>query len=174
MPNKYSYIGGNDLIGDRYYDEEMKKYDLNFDAIKTFACALKVGNLEDLEAQFKIINARQKTGLLNMELYYYDLKLTTEQPYPYGTPLALAGLIFKHDHIVKFLCRESITLNITANAFKTGATAGALVNKIPTVLGNHVSLFLNKKAGPLLALTRKDANGLAQESKAKIIGSKLA
>ncbi len=74
MPNKYSYIGGDDLIGRMFvYEDRMKEYDLSSKAIKIFASALKLGNLKTIQNEFAELELKQKQGLLTVYWDYNDL-----------------------------------------------------------------------------------------------------
>ena len=62
---------------------------------------------------------------------------------------------------------QQIGNNITANSYTQGATAGALIGKLPFELSTYVGTFLGRKEGGRLAQTSKLAAQLANEEKDK-------
>jgi len=66
---------------------------------------------------------------------------------------------------------QQIKNKITANPYTQGATAGALIDKLPCELGTYVGTFLGRKEGGRLAQTSKLAAQLANEEKDKKLES---
>lgn len=107
MHNRFSYKGGDDLIGRMFvYDDEMKKFDLNSTAIRIFAGAIRKGNLEALQQFFQELTSSQKEGLLTTYIDYNDLSGDFMNLWaPMGYPVNLAEK-FNHPQIVTFLKEE--------------------------------------------------------------------
>ncbi|MES2217430.1 MAG: hypothetical protein V4501_03365 [Pseudomonadota bacterium] len=112
MANQYSFIGIHDLKGRMFvYQEEMKEFDLNSEAIRSFAHAIRSGDVETLEVQFKLLDQKQKEGLLKIYIDYKNLHADDfmDSSLPRGDAISVARQ-FGHLKVVAFLTNQKNNL----------------------------------------------------------------
>ena len=111
MKNKFSLLNERDVIP--FYAEIMRNHDLNANAIKAFAWAIRKGNLQEIQEMFRILNENQKKGLINLFIDFSDLGGGYFDSAGFPTELAKK---FGYVEIEDFLKDQKKELNRLTNA----------------------------------------------------------